>query len=323
MIFRNMVRHGWLPALLVSVCLVSPALAQQYGTTPPPGADRYGGYRAPGQPQAQPPQRPAYGPAQSPYHVAERSKPAANQVQQVLAPQQPNEHPLMPAIRWARNGIDQIQQIQDYSAVMVKRERISGKLNDEQYMFIKVRHRPLSVYMYFLKPDSLQGQEAIYVEGQNDGKLLGHPAGLKNKLIGTLPLTPTGPIAMQGNRYPITEIGLLNLVQRLAEVAEKDAQFGECEVKFMPGAKLNDRACTLIQVLHPVPRRNFLFHMARIFVDDELNLPIRYEAYDWPKEAGGPPVLIEQYTYVNLRLNNGFTDADFDVRNPNYQFTPH
>lgn len=320
MILRNLARGAWLPALVGLVCLASPAIAQTYRTPPQPGTTPYGGYRAPGQPQAQPPQQPAYGPARSPYHVAERSNPTGDHAQRPMGPPQPQEHPLMPAIRWARNGAEQIRQVQDYSAVMVKRERIGGKVGEEQYMFVKIRHRPLSVYMCFLKPESLQGQEAIYVDGQNNGKLLGHPAGLKNKLIGTVSLTPTGVIAMQGNRYPITEIGLLNLVERLIDVAEKDAQFGECDVKFIPGAKINGRTCTCIQVMHPVPRRNFLFHLARIFVDDELNLPIRYEAYDWPREPGGQPELIEQYTYLNIALNNGFTDADFDVRNPNYQF---
>ena len=50
-----------------------------------------------------------------------------------------------------------------------------------------------------------------------------------------------------------------------------------------------------------------------------MNIPIRFEAYDWPG-AAGQPQLIEEYTYVNLKLNNGFTDADFDIRNPNYGF---
>jgi hypothetical protein len=125
---------------------------------------------------------------------------------------------------------------------------------------------------------------------------------------------------MRGNRYPITELGLLNLVRRLLEVGEKDAQYGECEVKSFPNAKINERVCTCLQIVHPVPRRNFLFNVARIFVDDELNVPIRYEAYDWPEQAGGQPELIEEYTYLNLKLNNGFTDADFDIRNPNYGF---
>jgi hypothetical protein len=49
-------------------------------------------------------------------------------------------------------------------------------------------------------------------------------------------------------------------------------------------------------------------------------VPIRYEAYDWPTQPGATPQLIEQYTYLQLKLNNGFTDADFDIRNPQYGF---
>ena len=113
---------------------------------------------------------------------------------------------------------------------------------------------------------------------------------------------------------------MLNMLRRLVEVGQEDTKYGECEVKFFEGAKINDRSCTCIQVVHPVPRRNFLFHVARIFVDDELNLPVRYEAYDWPKNPDDGPQLSEEYTYLNIKVNNGFTDLDFDVANSNYQF---
>lgn len=226
----------------------------------------------------------------------------------------------MPALRWAYQGMKDLDDIEDYSAVMVKRERIDGKLKEPEYAFVKVRHRPLSVYMHFLEPTSLRGQEAIWIEGRNDGKMWAHPPGLRNKIIGTVSLDPTSHFAMQGNRYPITEIGVLNLVRRLIEVAEQDIQYGECEVKFFEGAKINNRECTCIQVVHPVPRRNFRFHMARIYVDTEHNLPIRYESYDWPRNPGEQPPLLEEYTYLNLKLNNGFTDEDFSISNPNYDF---
>ena len=65
---------------------------------------------------------------------------------------------------------------------------------------------------------------------------------------------------------------------------------------------------------------NFLYHLARIYVDDELNLPIRYESFDWPAKAGGEPQLLEEYTYQNMKVNNGFTDTDFSVTNPKYGF---
>ena len=65
-----------------------------------------------------------------------------------------------------------------------------------------------------------------------------------------------------------------------------------------------------------MPRDIFRFHLARIFVDDELKLPIRYESHDWPSAAGENSRLIEEYTYLDLKLNNGFTDRDFSTQNP-------
>ena len=299
----------WLPALLAGVLWTLPLVAQ---TVPGPAGPGPGA-------------SPAAGPApngvyQRPVRMAERSEVTAPPLETSLRPGDPKEHPLMPALRWARQGLTQIEKIQDYSATLVKRERLGNKLGDYQYMFIKVRHRPFSVYMYFLAPSDVKGQEVIYIDGANKGNMWAHGTGIKQTMFGTVSLEPTGVVAMQGQRYPLTELGILNLTRRLVEVAEADTKYGECEVKFYKGAKINNRVCTCIQVMHPRPRRNFLFHLARIFVDDELNVPVRYEAYEWPKRRNGPPELIEEYTYLNLKINNGFTDADFDTKNPNYSF---
>ncbi|MEN6407307.1 MAG: DUF1571 domain-containing protein [Thermoguttaceae bacterium] len=255
------------------------------------------------------------------YQLAERSEAAqAASAAPRLAPGQAGEHPLMPVLRWAYSGIGNVEKIQDYSATVAKRERIAGKVGEYEYMFVKLRQHPFSVYMYFLGPPAIKGQEVLYVEGQNDNNMWAHTVGVKNTLFGTVSIKPDGPVAMRGQRYPLTELGILNLTRRLVEVGEQDVNFGECDVKFYEGAKINNRVCTCIEVVHPVPRRNFRYHLARIFVDKELNLPIRYESYDWPKEKGGAPELLEEYTYLNLKLNNGFTNADFDTKNPNSKF---
>jgi len=31
-------------------------------------------------------------------------------------------------------------------------------------------------------------------------------------------------------------------------------------------------------------------------------------------------LLMEEYTYMNVKINNGFTDTDFDPRNTAYKF---
>ena len=56
-------------------------------------------------------------------------------------------------------------------------------------------------------------------------------------MFGTVSLPPTGPIAMRNQRYPLTELGILNLTRRLVEVGEHDLKYGECDVKFYEGAK--------------------------------------------------------------------------------------
>jgi hypothetical protein len=295
MLLQGWNRRGCLAALFACFTLISTASAQAPA----------------GQPQ-QPP--PAGGPN---YRVAERSD-TINPAQMHLG--EAGEHPLMPALRWAREGLPGIEKIHDYTATLIKRERIGANLGEHQCIAIKVRHKPFSVYLNFLAPADLKGQECMFIEGTNNGKMWAHGTGIKEKMFGTVSLNPDGNMAMAGQRYPLTQIGILNLTRRLIEVAETDVKYGECEVKYFKGAKINDRICTCTQVVHPLPRKNFLFNVARIFVDDNLNIPVRYEAYDWPKAAGGAPELIEEYTYLNMRLNVGLGDQDFDIENPIYHF---
>ena len=262
-----MLLHGWncrgcLAAFFACFALISTANAQI----------------AAGQSQ-QPP--PAGG---TDYRVAGRvdaSSPNINPSQIRLG--DPSEHPLLPALRWAREGLPGIEKIQDYTATLIKRERIGNTLGEYQYIALKIRHKPFSVYLNFLAPAAVKGREVIYIDGSNAGKMWAHGTGMQEKLFGTVSLNPDGNMAMQGQRYPLTQIGILNLTRRLIEVASEDVKYGECEVKYFKSAKINDRVCTCTHVVHPVPRKNFLFNVARIFVDDNLNIPVRYEAYDWPK----------------------------------------
>ena len=89
----------------------------------------------------------------------------------------------------------------------------------------------------------------IYVEGQNEGKLIVRNGGTRFEHI-TTSLLPDSPAAMQQTRYPITEIGMLNLTRRLIENGERELNDKECEVKLVRGAKINGRPSTVIQVAH-------------------------------------------------------------------------
>lgn len=237
-------------------------------------------------------------------------------------------HPLDAAIKIARSRLETIRRdVKDYQAIMVKRERIDGVLREPEFLKVKIRNRrigetnvPFSVYLRFLKPKENRGREVIYVEGQNNGKLIAHdvPGTIKGML--TVYLDPTGWMAMENSRHPIYEAGLENLVVKLVEKAERDRAAGQCEVEYIETAKINDRPCTKIKVTHAERKEPYDFHVAEVYIDQELQVPVRYAAYDWPATAGGEPELMEEYTYLNLELNVGLTDLDFDPKNPGYDY---
>jgi hypothetical protein len=232
---------------------------------------------------------------------------------------QPGEHPLLPALRWARSLLPAMEKLQDYSATLVVRERIDGKLGKSQAFLLRIRHQPFSVYMRGLGPAAIKGEEALFVEGKNNGKLWARAAGLAS-LMPTLSIDPKGSLAMSNQRYPITDIGILNLGRHMIAIAESEVRHDECQVAYFSGGKINGRACSWCQVVHPARRPYFQFNVARIFVDDQWKIPFRYEAFDWPSEPGGLPELVEEYTYLDLKFNNGFRDEDFSIDNPAYHF---
>lgn len=240
---------------------------------------------------------------------------------------EPAGHPIDPALEMARQALEHIRRdIRDYTATLVKRETIDGQLQEAEFMAIKIRHRqvengqlivPFSIYIKYLKPPSKRGQEAIWVEGQNNNKIAAHGTGLQGLI--TVYLDPEGFLATRGTNYAIYDLGIENLVLKLIERGEQAKRF-PCQVQFFQNARINGRSCTLIQVTHPEQRPELDFHVARIFIDDQLKVPVRYAAYGWPQTPGGQPPLIEEFTYLDIQPNVGLTDWDFNPENPNYAY---
>ncbi|MCE9545610.1 MAG: DUF1571 domain-containing protein [Planctomycetia bacterium] len=227
--------------------------------------------------------------------------------------------PLAPDIAEAKVRLETMERdIQDYSCTLIKREHVDGKLQGYEAMFTKVRQKPFSVYMYFLSPAEKKGQQVVYIDGRNDGNLIAQPVGLTGRL-GPFTLPPTGYLAMQGQRYPITEVGFINLTRRLIEVGKQNGPPENCVVKHYENVKVktgsgDPRICRLTEVTHPTKREGDRYYMARIYIDKQMNIPIRFESYDWPSTEGGKPEVLEEYTYSNVKLNNNFTDDDFQIR---------
>jgi hypothetical protein len=252
-----------------------------------------------------------------------RFTPASQSTQAVAQTKSLGDDPAFAAtLERLEKALHSAEKLRDYSALLVSREKIGDQLADRA-LFVKIRHEPFSVYAYVLAPDSQKGEEAIYVAGKNDGKVLAHSTGLTGWTLGTLSLAPDSQVFMRSQRSPILDIGILNLCRRWVDRARKESKqkaCGEYLTKTVAGAKLNGRSCTCIEVVHPRRAERFRFYAGRFFIDDQLGVPLHYEAYDWPARPGTSAELLEEYSYLDVLPNQGFTDADFDAQNPKYGF---
>lgn len=209
-------------------------------------------------------------------------------------------------------------QVRDYVCTFIKRERIDGHLGSPHVMLMKARTQPRSVYLKFRQPAA--GREAIYIEGRHNGKVLAHDVGLGRLIAGTLHLDPTGARAMADCRHPITEAGIGPLLDTLEARWTAELDSSESRVDFRDVQEVGARPCRCITVTHTRQSPDFMFYRVHLYIDRELGLPIRFEAFDWPSSPGANPVLLEEYTYSDLKLNVGLGDIDFDVSNSAYAF---
>lgn len=265
-----------------------------------------------------------------PVHRVANAARATEPLTRPANPQPTGNANLVRGLEMAGAALERSQStVNDYTAILVKRETVGGTLSELEYMQVKIRNRkqeggrliqPLSVYINFLKPSSVKGREVLYVENQNDGKMVAHEGGFKGKFLPTVTIPPDGMLAMRGQRYPMTDIGVENLILKLIERGNKALQFEDVTATFRKGARVQDRTCTVLQVNQPTRRPALDFFQAQVFIDDAHQLPIRYVAYDWP--VGGQEIgsIIEEYNYLNLQVNVGLTDSDFDPYNKAYNF---
>ncbi|XZE53428.1 DUF1571 domain-containing protein [Planctomycetaceae bacterium SH139] len=240
------------------------------------------------------------------------------------------------ALDLARQALTAMEDsLVDYRGRMTKHEMVGGELLPKNEIEFRIRTRranptkpaenqPMAVYLHFLSPASVAGREVIWREDQLDGKLVVHEAGLLGK-IKVPPLDPSGFLAMQGNRYPVSEIGFKNLVRELLRRGQQIEELGGAEVTLTDDYRVGDRKCLLLQVRPQFPPSSgdplgIEFTLAEIAIDMERQIPLRYAAFGPPAEAGGPPQLQEEYVYLDVQLNTGLTANDFDPKNPNYNF---
>ncbi len=227
-------------------------------------------------------------------------------------------HPLIRVLDFAEEQHALIKRdVRDYECVIVKRERIDGIMQAHQFMQAKVRtaskDAPFAVYIRFLKPRDVAGREVQYIAGENDGKML-----VRRRRGGiTLRFDLDNPLVMEQSTIPITDLNfekmLFDCVARLQADIKADPEGKNSKVEIFREATINKRKVTALKIIHAEKTDGLEFNQAIIYVDNQWKIPTRLEIYDWPEQPDGKPILIGEFTFLELKINPNFPDSTFRV----------
>ena len=204
-------------------------------------------------------------------------------------------------------------------AVFQKLERIDGELQALNVMDLKVRREPLSIYLRWHEPYS--GRDIVWQEGRDNDQVSVHAGGWRRRIVPLLRIDPNSDQAREYSRRPVTQIGLWNFNRRMLRYVDLGCKNPNLEVTMTQNVELTDRQCYRFSFVHPQPFESLEYHRVNIYVDKTLGVPVGCELFAFPSEdAPDELVLEESYAFGRLQLGVGFTDIDFSIANPEYEF---
>ena len=202
------------------------------------------------------------------------------------------------------------ETIFDFSARFFKQERINGELQDEEAADMKWRGSPFSVYMKYVLGD--EGREVLYVAGQYDNKIQGHPGGWLGALI-KVQVAPDDPSVLKTNLRPITAAGMINMISVIVAQCELARSHGDLQLQYVGKIEAGGRPAYAIKRLLPnkpiYPNKELV-----ILIDCAALVPVGSDGYGWDGQ------LLTKYHFTDFKLNVGLPDRDFDRSNKDYGF---
>jgi hypothetical protein len=200
------------------------------------------------------------------------------------------------------------QDVHCYRLKFHKRERINGKLNDPEEIDVCFREKPYGV-LFRWKEGARKADAALYVEGENDGKLLVVPHGrLSKAFAGIVKRDPEGTDAKSSGRYPLTQFGMKDAALRAlaswkaakADDALHVELLGEEKVK-----QCGDRTCWVLKrSKYKAPETDGIVETT-LYIDKETWLQVGSVV----RSEGGK--LVGEYFFRDIQLNPKFDDETF------------
>jgi len=195
-----------------------------------------------------------------------------------------------------------------YSLTLQRQERIAGKLQRSEVLDVVYRASPYSVRMEW-KEGARRAQRILYVEGENNNKVVVRPTGTIASLV-VLRLDPAGADVKDSSRYPPTEFGIESTMLKTLAAWQAAKKRGDLEVKLIATKKIpeaGDRLCWVFERTNYTQKEEEGIRRATFYFDCETGAQVGtvLRAED--------DVLLGEYFFRDIRP---LTEFDKDTFSP-------
>jgi len=204
-------------------------------------------------------------------------------------------------------------EVEGYSCILVKRERINGELRDPEVIACDFQEAPFAVIMRWVEGKT-RAEAMLYAAGQNGDQLLIVPASDLGKsalkLIGRTyaKRALTSEDAKSASRYPANQFGIYCGTARVYDAWKAAHERGALRTEYegvRPIPEMNGRPCHVLRRNCLVPEEDGLTQVTILF-DAETHFQVGAVLM-----AGAE--LIGRYYFRDLRLNPKFDALHFSA----------
>jgi hypothetical protein len=247
----------------------------------------------------------------APQAAAGDVRPVSGQAPVADAPGSPGESD--PLRRLHHDAAAAYAKLPCYMARLRRREVVQGRAKPEEVLIFKFRERPYSVHFKWLG-DEGQGREVVFVRGQGDDKL--HILTAANDIPFAaagkrLALAPDSLMVKAASKYPITEAGIGNMINRFGRMLDTMRAGGSgISAKFLGPVQRPEYPGTLegVECTFPADREPEIPSGGRrlVFFDPATHFPVLSLTYD---TAGRE---VDFYCFDRFQLDVKLDDDDFN-----------
>lgn len=164
-------------------------------------------------------------------------------------------------------------------------------------MNFKYLKEPVTIFVEFLNRH--KGQKCLYVEGENEGKIVVRPSGLMKFM--KLKLDPLGKQAMEEDIDPMTSMGFDFVISSVEQWYQSSLVSPAVRADFLRDTPMDGGLYHLLKIVSETEGDGYI----HLYVNRDTYLPYKVS---YKIENNGAV-----YTYKNLQTNTHLTRDDFHL----------